>query len=87
MDLDQLLLHYFATEDPEAIGPDMLVAGKEKLLVDFAVERDPGRRFALWTLMDAFDIAPLPAEAFKKEPALKRAAEEYLTAVWRAERG
>ena len=86
MDLDQLLIHYFGRGDPDAIDPDVLGDGKEKLLVDFAVERDPGRRFALWTLMDALEIAPLPAEAFRKEPALKRAAEDYLTAAWRARR-
>ncbi len=86
MDLDTLLTHYFGSDDPDAIDPAQLVLGKEKLAVDFGVERDPGRRFALWTLMDAFGFAPLPAEAFEKEPALKRAAEEYLTAAWRAEK-
>ena len=86
MDLDTLLTHYFGSEDPDAIDPAQLVLGKEKLAVDFGVERDPGRRFALWTLMDAFGFAPLPAEAFEKEPALKRAAEEYLTAAWRAKK-
>ena len=86
MDLDTLLTHYFGSDDPDAIDPGQLVLGKEKLAVDFGVERDPGRRFALWTLMDAFGFAPLPAEAFEKEPGLKRAAEEYLTAAWRTEK-
>lgn len=85
MDLDTLLHHYFGSDDPDSIAPEALILGKEKLAVDFGVERDPGRRFALWTLMDAFGFAPLPAEAFEKEPKLKRAAEEYLTAAWRAE--
>ena len=86
MDLDTLLLHYFGSDDPDAIDPGALALGKEKLAVDFGVERDPGRRFALWTLMDALGFAPLPAEAFEKEPALRRAAEDYLTAMWRAEK-
>lgn len=86
MDLDTLLLHYFGTDDPEAIPPGTLALGKEKLAVDFGVEREPGRRFALWTLMEALGFAPLPAEAFEKEPALRRAAEEYLSAAWRLER-
>lgn len=86
MDLDLLLRHYFGADDPEAIDPVAFAMGKEKLAVDFGVERDPGRRFALWTLMDALGVAPPPAEAFKKDPALRRAAEDYLTAAWKAER-
>jgi hypothetical protein len=48
-------------------------------------ERDPARRFALWTLMEAFGIAPPPTDAFK-DPSLRRAAEDYLTPAWRLER-
>jgi len=87
MDLDALLHHYFGTHDPEAIDPEAFAAGKERLSIDFGVEREPGRRFALWTLMEAFGFAPLPAEAFDKDPALRRAAEDYLDAAWRLERG
>ena len=36
--------------------------------------------------MDALGIAPLPAEAFAKEPLLKAAAEDYLKAAFRMER-
>ncbi len=86
MDLDALLLHYFGTDDPDAIDPAQLVLGKEKLAVGFGIERDPSRRFALWALMDALGFAPLPAEAFEKEAALRRAAEDYLDAAWRIER-
>lgn len=86
MDLDQLLDHYFAADDPDAIAPDALAAGKERLAIDFGVERDPSRKFALWTLMDALGFAPPPAEAFEKEPDLRRAADNYLSAAWRLER-
>jgi hypothetical protein len=85
MDLDALLHHYFDASDPDAIDPVRLAVGKEKLTIDFSIERDPARRFALWTLMEAFGIAPLPTDAFK-DPGLKRAAEDYLTAAWRLER-
>ena len=84
MDIDALLLHYFGTGDPDAIPPLRLAAGRERLAIDFAIEREPGRRFALWTLMEVFGAAPPPAEAFK-EPALRRAAEDYLTAAWKLE--
>jgi hypothetical protein len=86
MDLDALLHFYFESDDPDAIDPVRLAMGREKLAVDFGVERDPHRSFALWTLMEALGFAPPPAEAFKKDPALRRAAEDYLTAAWRIER-
>jgi len=86
MDLDTLLQHYFGTDDPDAIDSVRLAMAKEKLAVDFGIERDSSRRFALWTLMEAFGFAPPPAEAFEKDAALRRAAEDYLTAAWRVER-
>jgi len=86
MDLDALLQHYFDTVDPETLTVEAFARGKERLAIDFGVEQEPGRKFALWTLMEALGFAPLPAEAFDKHPELKRAAEEYLSAAWRLER-
>ena len=88
MDLDILLDHYFGTDDPAAIDPDRFVLGKERLAIDFGSEREPGRRFALWTLMEALGFAPLPAEVFAEpeDAMLREAADAYLTAAWRIER-
>jgi hypothetical protein len=86
MDLEALLQYYFETDDPDTIDPDRLTLGTQRLAIDFGIERDPGRRFALWALMEAFGIAPTPADAFPKDAKLKRAAEDYLTAAWRLER-
>jgi hypothetical protein len=86
MDLDALLVHFFGSEDPSALSEAEYGRALERLRIGFGVEREPGRKFALWTLMDALEIAPLPAEAFAKEPALKAAAEEYLKAAFRLER-
>lgn len=86
MDLDQLLAHYFGSADPETADPATIDTARERMGVDFGVERDPSRRFALWTLMDAMGFAPPPAEAFEKEPALRAAAERYLDAAYRIER-
>jgi hypothetical protein len=86
MDLDVLLLHFFGTEDPAELTETEYDRGLERLRIGFGVEREPGRKFALWTLMEALDVAPLPAEAFAKEPALKAAAEDYLKAAFRLER-
>lgn len=84
MDLEALLHHYFGG-DPDALDAEALARGREKLAIDFGVEREPGRRFALWALMEAFEMAPPPAEAFE-DPALRRAAENYLSAAWRLQR-
>lgn len=85
MDLEALLRHYFGIADLEALGPGQLARGREKLALDFGVEREAGRRFALWALMEALGDAPSPAEAFD-DPALRRAAENYLSAAWRLQR-
>jgi hypothetical protein len=86
MDLDSLLLHFFETDDPAALTETEFAAGIERLKIGFGVEREPSRKFALWALLESFDAAPLPAEAFAKEPALKAAAEDYLKAAFRMER-
>lgn len=86
MDLDALIRHFFGTDDPAELTEAEYERGVEALRIGFGVEREPGRRFALWTLMDALGFAPLPAEAFEKEPKLKAAAENYLKAAYRTER-
>lgn len=86
MDLDALILHFFGTADPATLTEADYELGIERLKIGFGVEREPGRKFALWTLLDALGVAPLPADAFAREPALKAAAEDYLSAAFRLER-
>ena len=86
MDLDTLLRHFFGTDDPSTLSEDEYDRAIGQLKIGFGVEREPGRRFALWCLMEALGVAPLPAEAFTKEPKLKAAADEYLSAAFRMER-
>ncbi|HVR90672.1 MAG TPA: hypothetical protein VHG29_06225 [Novosphingobium sp.] len=86
MDLDALIEFFFETGDPQGLSPADYDRGIERLSIAFGVEREPGRKFALWTLMEALGIAPLPAEAFAKEPALREAADAYLSAAFRLER-
>ena len=86
MDLDSLILHFFETDDPTTLTEAAYERGLGQLKIGFGVEREPGRKFALWTLLEALGEAPLPAEAFAKEPALKAAAEDYLSAAFRLER-
>jgi len=86
MELDALLLHFFGTDDPSALSEDEYERAVGQLRIGFGVEREPGRRFALWCLLEALGLAPLPADAFAKEPKLKAAADEYLSAAFRMER-
>lgn len=88
MDLEALLTHYFGTDDLDTITEEAFERGRERLTIDFGVEREGGRRFALWSLMEGLGFAPLPADAFGKpeDAMLKRAAEDYLSAAWKLER-
>lgn len=67
MDLADLMQNYFGTRDLAAIEPDATRAGVERMRVDFGLEKDRGRRFALWTLLHIFDAAPDLDVAFEHE--------------------
>lgn len=82
MDLDALLLHYFGTDDLDALDEGAIEAGRERAAIAFGTEGDPGRRFALWILLHALGSAPDPETAFKN-PADRKAAEDY---AWAAAR-
>jgi len=85
MDLDALLSHYFGGDDLEALDEAQLARGMEALSIDFGVERDPGRRFALWALMHMLGVAPDPEAAFKGR-AEREAAWRLMKISGRAER-
>lgn len=86
MELDRLLYHYFKTADLADVDPDTLAMGCEQLALDFGVEQEGGRKFALWVLLDALGMAPPPAEAFKDHPELVDPAYDWQRATYRAER-
>lgn len=86
MELDALIRHFFEVDDPATLSEADFAAGLERLRIGFGVEREPSRKFALWTLLDAMGSAPPPAEAFEKEPALREAANRYLDQAWKVER-
>ncbi|WP_417595235.1 hypothetical protein [Parasphingorhabdus sp.] len=50
MDFDDQLQRYFGTTDLTAIEPEAMNAGIEHMRVDFGLEKDRGRRFALWAV-------------------------------------
>ena len=65
MDFDDLLRRYFATSDLAEVTPAVQAAGLDRLLVDFGLETDRGRRFALWSLLYMLGQAPALDVAFK----------------------
>lgn len=67
MDLDDQFRQYFGTADLAAVSPDALAAGTERMQVDFGLERDGGRRFALWAMLFLLGAAPDLDVAFKDE--------------------
>ena len=67
MDLDHLLQQYFGTSDLAEASPAVLAAGIDRLRVDFGLENDQARRFALWSLLYMLGQAPDIDVAFKEE--------------------
>jgi hypothetical protein len=67
MDLDDQIRRYFGTPDIASLPLSAFEAGTERMLVDFGLEKDRGRRFALWTLMHMLGVAPDLDVAFKDE--------------------
>jgi hypothetical protein len=67
MNLEDQLFRYFGTADLAALTPDVLASGLEHMRVDFGLEQDRGRRFALWSLMFMLGDAPDLDVAFETE--------------------
>lgn len=84
MDFDDQLQRYFGTTDPAEITPAALAGGMEHMAVDLGLERDRGRRFALWSLMSMLGDAPDIDTTFK-EHADRNAARDFLNLVDRAQ--
>ena len=77
MNLDDLLLRYFGTADFTNVNPEAQAAGAERMQVDFGLEKDRGKRFALWALMHMLGIAPDLDVAFA-EPEDRDAARNFM---------
>ena len=58
MDFDDLLQRYFGTSDLAEASPAVQAAGVDRLRVDFGLETDRGRKFALWSLLYRLGQAP-----------------------------
>jgi hypothetical protein len=82
MNFEDQLRRYFGTTDISAIAPAALDAGLERMRVDFGLEEDGGRRFALWALMHMLGNAPDLDVAFKAE-ADREAARNFMDLIGR----
>ena len=67
MQLDDLLQRYFAATDLSGVAPDTFAAGIEHCRVDFGLEKDRGKRFALWSFLHMFGSAHELELAFENE--------------------
>jgi hypothetical protein len=77
MDFDDLLRRYFGTSDIAAVTPAVQASGVEQMLVEFGLEKDRGKRFALWSLLYLLGAAPDLDVAFKDE-ADREAARNFM---------
>lgn len=77
MDFDAILVRYFGTVDLGSIGPEQLRVGLDRARVDLGMERDRGRRFALWAFLYSLDEAPDLDVAFD-DPADREAARDFM---------
>jgi len=77
MDFDQLLVRFFGTADIDTLDQARLMEGIDLLRIQFGMERDSGRRFALWCLMYMLGVAPDLDAAFKDE-ADREAARDFM---------
>jgi hypothetical protein len=67
MNFDDLLGRYFGTTDLAAASLAVREAGVDKMRVDFGLESDRARKFALWAVLYMLGEAPDLDVAFKAE--------------------
>lgn len=72
-----MLVGFFGTDDIASLAPEQVAAGVDRLRLQFGLERDEGRRFALWCLMYMLGTAPDVTDAFEDEED-RDAAREFM---------
>lgn len=77
MDFDLLLERFFGTADIGSLPQDQLIAGLDRLRLQFGLEKDGGRRFGYWCLLYMLGAAPDLEDAFEDE-ADREAARDFM---------
>jgi hypothetical protein len=77
MDFDDQLRRHFGTTDLDTLPPEAISAGVERMRVEFGLEQDRSRRFALWTLLHMLGAAPDLDIAFEDEED-REAARDFM---------
>ena len=83
MQLDDQMVRFFGAADLQQLSPGALQAGMERMQVEFGLETDRGRRFALWSLMFMLGEAPDLDVAFE-DAADRDAARNFMDLVGNA---
>ena len=86
MDFDDQLRRYFGTADISALAHEALDAAIERMRVDFGLEKDRSRRFALWALLHMLGAAPALDVAFADEQD-REAARNFMDLADEADEG
>lgn len=77
MDFDDQLRRYFGTADLTTVHAEAMSAGIERMRVDFGLEKDRGRRFALWAVLYMLGTHLDLENAFKDE-ADRNSARDFM---------
>jgi hypothetical protein len=67
MEFDDQMRRFFGTDDLGAVSPEVMASGVERMRVEFGLETDKGRKFAMWSLLYMLGSAPDLDVAFKDE--------------------
>lgn len=65
MEFDDQLRRYFGTDNFAEVSPAVLAAGIERMQVEFGLEVDRSRRFAIWSILYMLGAAPELDDAFE----------------------
>lgn len=84
MEFDDQLRRYFGTDDLSAVSEAVLASGIERMSVDFGLEQDRSRRFALWTLLYMLGASPDLDVAFETQDE-RNAARDFMDMIDRSQ--
>ncbi len=65
MEFDDQMRRFFGTDDLGAVSPEAMASGVERMQVEFGLETDKGRKFAMWSLLYMLGSAPDLDVAFR----------------------